>query len=98
MGRGREPSAPRGDGGVALLDPDSGHVLFLSSAGAPALLAVLKGDGSVDLKGVDLAAPPGLPGAAAAFDPFGRQAVLFGGAGQAGRPGASIWAIPEVCP
>ncbi|MBM4395951.1 MAG: hypothetical protein FJ087_09695 [Deltaproteobacteria bacterium] len=86
-------------GGVALLDRDSGHVLYLPPAGPRALGAVIKGDGSVDLKEIDVAPPPLFPGPAAAFDPFGRQAVLFGGTDPAGGgPAASTWTIPEVCP
>ena len=80
--------------GQAILDPVSDHVLFVCAKGA--LFATLRPDGGVDLK--ELPLPPALPGVQAGFDPFGRQALFFGGVMPSGWPSGQLFVVPEVCP
>jgi hypothetical protein len=83
--------------GVAFFDPDSRHILVLSGTGGQPLLLRL-GDGTAIATVPVLAPPPGIPGALAGFDPFGRQALLFGGPLPDGTLSSALHVLPEVCP
>ena len=88
-----------GSGGAAFLDSDSRHILWLPpQARGDALLLRLRDDGGATATEVPMDVPAVLPGALTGFDPFGRQAILFGGATADGGTSSASWVIPEVCP
>jgi len=86
-----------GIGGKAFYDPQSSQLLFLPAVGSQGFLVTLK-DGGIMSQEFAIASVPVTTGAAFAFDPFGRQGLVFGGIGSDQTITSARWSLPQLCP